>query len=86
MPKAGEGLVRADLSIAGGRIAAIAPPGVIGRDPAIAEHDADDGMVWPGFVDAHTHLDKGHIAPRRGNPDGTFTHGASLDSPDLPRL
>jgi cytosine/creatinine deaminase len=72
LPKAGEGLVRADLSIAGGRIAAIAPPGVIGRDPAIAEHDADDGMVWPGFVDAHTHLDKGHIAPRRGNPDGTF--------------
>jgi len=29
-------------------------------------------MVWPGFVDAHTHLDKGHIWPRAANPDGSF--------------
>ena len=29
-------------------------------------------MVWPRFVDSHTHLDKGHIWPRRPNPDGTF--------------
>jgi hypothetical protein len=28
--------------------------------------------VLPGFVDIHTHLDKGHIWPRRPNPDGTF--------------
>ena len=26
----------------------------------------------PRFVDIHTHLDKGHIWPRRPNPDGTF--------------
>ncbi len=30
------------------------------------------GQVWPGFVDGHTHLDKGHIWPRAANPDGTF--------------
>jgi cytosine deaminase len=30
-------------------------------------------MVLPGFVDMHTHLDKGHIWPRAPNPDGTFT-------------
>ena len=30
-------------------------------------------MVWPCFVDMHTHLDKGHILPRQANPDGTFT-------------
>ena len=29
-------------------------------------------MVLPGFVDVHTHLDKGHIWPRQPNPDGTF--------------
>jgi cytosine/creatinine deaminase len=34
--------------------------------------DADNGIVFPGFVESHTHLDKGHIWPRRPNPDGTF--------------
>jgi len=29
-------------------------------------------MVWPTFVDMHTHIDKGHIWPRKPNPDGTF--------------
>jgi cytosine deaminase len=29
-------------------------------------------MVWPAFVDMHTHIDKGHIWPRKANPDGTF--------------
>ncbi|TIX38271.1 MAG: cytosine deaminase, partial [Mesorhizobium sp.] len=26
----------------------------------------------PCFVDSHTHIDKGHIWPRKPNPDGTF--------------
>jgi cytosine/creatinine deaminase len=34
--------------------------------------DLDNGVVFPGFVECHTHLDKGHIWPRRSNPDGTF--------------
>jgi cytosine/creatinine deaminase len=34
--------------------------------------DLDNGIVFPGFVECHTHLDKGHIWPRRSNPDGTF--------------
>ncbi len=34
--------------------------------------DQQGGYVWPGFVDMHTHLDKGHIWPRAENPDGTF--------------
>jgi len=29
-------------------------------------------MVFPAFVDMHTHLDKGHIWGRAPNPDGTF--------------
>ena len=62
-----EGLILADLRIEAGRIAAIAPAGT-------AEHgaDLDGGQVWPGFVDAHTHLDKGHIWPRQPNPTGDF--------------
>jgi cytosine deaminase len=59
--------VRADLHIAAGRIAAIAPPGT-----AEGGVDLRGGMVLPCFVDVHTHLDKSHIWPRAPNPDGTF--------------
>ena len=34
--------------------------------------DMGGRMVLPAFTDMHTHLDKGHIWPRRPNPDGTF--------------
>ncbi len=39
---------------------------------AYEEIDLDQGIVFPGFIECHTHLDKGHIWPRRANPDGTF--------------
>jgi cytosine/creatinine deaminase len=42
-----------------------------GREPEITL-DADEGIVIPAFVECHTHLDKGHIWPRRSNPDGSF--------------
>ena len=66
----GEGLVRVDIAVADGRIAAIGPAGIFGGDaPRL---DLGRGMVWPTFVDMHTHLDKGHIWPRMPNADGTF--------------
>ena len=34
--------------------------------------DMKGAMAFPAFTDMHTHLDKGHIWPRRPNPDGTF--------------
>mgnify|MGYP005846477097 CR=1 FL=1 len=40
--------------------------------PAETTVDMGGALVLPAFVDAHTHLDKGHIWPRRPNPDGTF--------------
>ncbi len=55
-------LVRTDISITGGRI---------GPPQAIAV-DMQGAMVFPAFVDMHTHLDKGHIWPRSPNPDGSF--------------
>ncbi|MCW1841013.1 cytosine deaminase [Prosthecomicrobium hirschii] len=66
-----DGLAAVDILIAGGRIARIAPTGAAAPQD-IAVVDLDRGLVFPGFVELHTHLDKGHIWPRRRNPDGTF--------------
>jgi cytosine deaminase len=54
----------ADIAIVGGRIAA--------DGAGLPREDLRGGMVWPGFVDVHTHLDKGHVWPRAQNPDGGF--------------
>ncbi len=65
-----EGLVKVDIVVADGLVSDIVAPGT-----APAEYprvDMRDGMVWPTFVDMHTHLDKGHIWERRPNPDGSF--------------
>lgn len=66
-----DGLVTVDLLIENGKIAAITTPGA-SLTPHIPTVSLDHGMVWPAFVELHTHLDKGHIWPRRRNPDGTF--------------
>lgn len=56
-------LVREALTLEGGRIA---------EGPAPVTLDMKGAMVFPAFVDMHTHLDKGHIWPRSPNPDGSF--------------
>jgi len=57
-------LIRTDLAFADGQIV----------DPAQIALSVDMGgaMVFPAFVDMHTHLDKGHIWGRAPNPDGSF--------------
>ncbi|HEY4203200.1 MAG TPA: cytosine deaminase [Devosiaceae bacterium] len=64
-------LRRVDISVADGRIIAITTAGETVSD-SLPVHDVDGGLALPAFVDMHTHLDKGHIWPRRQNPDGTF--------------
>lgn len=60
-----------DIEIDAGRIAAITP--TISAPPTSAPGtDIAGRIVWPGMVDMHTHLDKGHIWPRAENPDGSF--------------
>ena len=79
-PPAGrDGLVGLDLRIAEGRVAAIEPPAARGGAAVI---DQRDGIVLPGFVDMHTHIDKGHIWPRAPNPDGTFDGALSTVAED----
>jgi len=65
----GEGLMRADIVVADGKIEALRPAGSVADLPVV---DLDKGQVWPCFVDMHTHLDKGHIWARRENPTGDF--------------
>jgi len=70
----GEGVCLVDVEIAAGTIAEIIPAGTkpvscYGDIPVV---DLQGGLVWPCFVDMHTHLDKGHIWERSPNPDGTF--------------
>ena len=66
-----DGLLQVDLEIADGTIASIATAGTLTSytSPSI---DVQGGIVFPCFVDLHTHLDKGHIWERCPNPDGTF--------------
>ena len=61
-----DGLTRRDLRLAAGRIMEV------GTHLPGDGVNLDGGMVLPGFVDLHTHLDKGHTWPRAPNPDGTL--------------
>ncbi|MEQ8817992.1 MAG: cytosine deaminase [Thalassobaculum sp.] len=70
-PVAGpDGMTVCDLVVDAGRIAAIASPGTVAGDLPIV--DRERRQVWPGLVDLHTHLDKGHILPRCPNPTNDF--------------
>ena len=65
-----EDLVAVDLEIQNGIITQIGPVGT--ATPGVPQCDRRNGLVWPCFVDMHTHLDKGHVWYRMPNPDGTF--------------
>ncbi|NJL99288.1 MAG: amidohydrolase family protein, partial [Synechococcaceae cyanobacterium SM2_3_2] len=69
-----EGLTAVHLEIQSGQIKSLATGtvGTVPTDTGIPEVDLRGGMVWPCFVDVHTHLDKGHIWPRQPNTAGTF--------------
>ncbi|TIT33419.1 MAG: cytosine deaminase, partial [Mesorhizobium sp.] len=65
-----DGFALADIAVADGKIASIVARGR-SKTPADAI-DLAGRIVLPCFVDCHTHIDKGHIWPRKPNPDGTF--------------
>lgn len=68
------GLVRTAISVKDGKIASA------GGTPI----DMGGAMVFPCFVDMHTHLDKGHIWPRSPNPDGSFMGALEAVRADKP--
>jgi len=67
-----QGFARADILVDDGRIAAVAPANTLdfGETPSLP---LAGRIVLPAFVDAHTHLDKGHIWRRAPNPSGDFS-------------
>ncbi|RRH90843.1 cytosine deaminase [Mesorhizobium tamadayense] len=65
-----DGFALADMMVADGKITAVTAHGK-SKAPADAI-DLGGRIVLPCFVDCHTHIDKGHIWPRKPNPDGTF--------------
>ena len=71
-------IVRGDIVIANGRFEHVGD--VAAEDLPVL--DLRGGLVLPGFVDIHTHLDKGHIWHRSPNPDGTFLGALSTAEKD----
>ena len=69
--KDAQDFARIDLLIDRGRITRMAPAGTLdfGDVPFLP---LSGRIVLPAFVDAHTHLDKGHIWRRAPNPTGDF--------------
>lgn len=65
-----DGFALADIAVADGKISSIAAHRQ-SNTPAGAL-DLGGRIVMPCFIDCHTHIDKGHIWPRKPNPDGTF--------------
>jgi len=64
----GEPACRADIAIAGGRIAAVGHV----ADAGAREIDASGAIVTPGFIDIHTHYDgqvtwEGRLQPSSGH-------------------
>jgi cytosine/creatinine deaminase len=82
--RASAALVRASLTIAGGKVRQlIIDSGAMrAADDGLPSIDLDGGMVWPACVDLHTHLDKGHIWSRAPNPSGNWRDALAIVAKD----
>lgn len=61
-----------DLTIVGARITAVAPAADTPPPAGATVVDLGGALVFPGFVDAHVHLDKAHTWDRAPNRSATF--------------
>jgi cytosine deaminase len=69
-----DGVARLDIDVAAdGTIVAVTPAGTSPLAESMAPVALAGRQVWPGFVDAHAHIDKAHTWPRAPNPDGTLS-------------
>ncbi|MEL7332317.1 MAG: cytosine deaminase [Cyanobacteria bacterium J06560_2] len=66
-----KGLAAVEVEVKDGILLGVHPAGTA-QPQQLPCLTLEGGLIWPCFVDMHTHLDKGHIWPRSPNPDGTF--------------
>jgi cytosine deaminase len=78
-PAGHDDLVLCDLLIDDGKVAEVAKAGAL---DATLGPDLDESLVLPGMLDAHAHLDKGHIVYRARNMTGDLTGAAAASGPD----
>jgi cytosine deaminase len=67
-----EPAVLCDIAITGDRIQAVTPAGQTAPPAGAVTVEAQGGLVFPGLVDAHVHLDKAHTWHRAPNRTATF--------------
>jgi cytosine deaminase len=79
-PADADGSLLIDIHVDRGRIAQLAKPA--DGSTSSPSVDLDGRQVWPTLVDAHTHLDKGHVVDRTPNPDGTFVGARDATTAD----
>jgi cytosine deaminase len=79
-----EGLVCVDLEIQAGTVAQIQLAGSVSDAPptSVPTIDLQRGIIFPCFVDMHTHLDKGHVWERSPNTFSTFDDALTLIDAD----
>ncbi|MCU0901798.1 MAG: cytosine deaminase [Cypionkella sp.] len=79
------GLIPLEVHLQDGRIAAVRPPGGPPSHAGATVLDLQGGIILPGLVDCHTHLDKGQVAARSPNADGRFVTALAAAAADAAR-
>lgn len=82
---AADGLLAAELHLRGGRIVGVQAPGSGPLPEGAAVRDLQGGIILPGLVNCHTHIDKGQVAARSPNPDGSFAMALTVAAEDAAR-
>jgi cytosine deaminase len=76
-PPYSEAFIAADVEVRDGCLAQIVPAQTSKVEPSTPSINLQERLVFPGFVDVHTHLDKAHTWTRTPNPTGTFEDALS---------
>ena len=64
-----------DIAVKDGKIALLAPQGMLSKDKAKRVIDAQGGYVMPGGIDCHVHLEEPALFGGRGRSSDNFETG-----------